>query len=145
MSDVLARIARLESDLAIRRLASDYAHGSDKRQLDRFLSVWHDDAVWDTGEEFIGLEAIGAAAQRQWDGFRNMHHLTGNHVIDIQSDRATGESDVLVTVQLMDGTWLRAAGVYHDSYERRAGVWKLSARRATVVFSVDPLPDSIRH
>lgn len=144
IADLVARLDRVESELAIRRLAADYAHGADKRQIDRFLSVWHDDGVWVAGDEFSGHDAIRQAVERQWDGFAQMHHLNGNHVIDITGDSATGESDVLVSVEIEPGRWVRSGGTYVDMYERRAGVWKISRREATTGFTLDQLPDWIR-
>ena len=39
-----SRIDELVAYEEIRRLVADYAHGVDKRDRDRFVSVWHEDA-----------------------------------------------------------------------------------------------------
>jgi len=39
---LVTRIERLEAESAIRRLMADYCHGFDKREWDRFASVWQD-------------------------------------------------------------------------------------------------------
>jgi hypothetical protein len=40
IADLLGRVTELESRAAIRNLVSDYSHGFDKRDYDRFLSIW---------------------------------------------------------------------------------------------------------
>lgn len=41
-----ARVDQLESRWALHGLASNYCHGVDKRDMELFMSIWHDDAVW---------------------------------------------------------------------------------------------------
>jgi len=66
------------------------------------------------------VPAICAAVTTQWATFRQMHHWTANLVVDIDGDRAVGEVDVEVCVQMPDGTWIRGGGTYRDVYRRRA-------------------------
>ena len=73
-----------------------------------------------------------------------MRHLNGNHIINVDGDRATGESDVLVSVELPGGTWIRTGGCYLDVYERRQGIWRFARREAGPGFSLDPTPDWMR-
>jgi ketosteroid isomerase-like protein len=96
------RLDRVESELAIRRLVHEYCHGADRRDLDRFAAIWDDAAVWapNPGHPFTGINAIRAAATAQWAAFRQMHHLTANLVVILDGDRATGEADVDVCVQM---------------------------------------------
>lgn len=44
--DLETRIDRLESQFELHRLVSEYCHGVDKRDLDRFADIWHEDAVY---------------------------------------------------------------------------------------------------
>src|SRR5688572_32818921 len=43
------RIDELESRAAIRDLVTDYCLGFDAHDWDRFISIWHPDAVWEIG------------------------------------------------------------------------------------------------
>ena len=50
MGDELAtRIDRLESRYDIEALVSNYCHGFDKRDYERFLAIWWDDCIWKIG------------------------------------------------------------------------------------------------
>ena len=53
---LVARVDQLESRMAIRDLASDYCHGFDKRDFERFLAIWWPDCVWDIGPPFGRFE-----------------------------------------------------------------------------------------
>ena len=53
MSDeLITRLDRLESRYEIEALVSNYCHGFDKRDYERFLSIWWDDCLWKIG---VGL------------------------------------------------------------------------------------------
>ncbi|MFC5380758.1 nuclear transport factor 2 family protein [Aquipuribacter nitratireducens] len=137
-ADARAAIDLLLSESQINRLVREYCHGVDKRDADRFMAVWAEDAVWQVGPEqvFRGHTAILDGAQRQWDAFGQMHHWAANVVIDIEpgEDRATGESDVDVTVEMVDGRWVRGGGTYRDQYVREHGQWKIARREAVAHF-----------
>lgn len=143
MSGLEERLDRIESELAIHRLAAEYCHGADKRDLDRFLAVWAPDAVWQIDEDVIhtGLEAIARAVQMQWRAFDQYVHWTTNHVVRIDGDDARGECDVAAYVRLSSGRWARVGGTYRDVYRRIDGRWFISHRDASVRFAIDPPPD----
>lgn len=153
MDDIVARLERVEAQLAIQRTAADYCIGADQQDLMRWRGVWTADAEWDAGagdddddeHRFIGIEAITAAVQQQWGTFPRMQHAGANHVIDFDPhdpDRATGRSDVVVTVQLPDGRRVIGGGVYDDVYRRHEGSWRIAVRRALHPFDLQPLPAS---
>ncbi|WP_336922127.1 nuclear transport factor 2 family protein [Aquipuribacter sp. SD81] len=137
-NDARAALDLLLSESQITRLVHEYCHGVDKRDADRFMAVWSHDAVWQVGPEqvFRGHDAILDAAKRQWDAFGQMHHWSANLVLDIEpgADRATGESDVDVTVEMTDGRWVRGGGCYKDTYVREHGEWRISRREAVAHF-----------
>jgi ketosteroid isomerase-like protein len=143
MTDDLAhRIAHVEAVLAIQQLAAEYAHGADRRDLARFLAVWHPDGVWDVGPaRFVGREQIGAAIERQWADQPRMHHWTTNHAIsvDLATGTASGLCDVAVLTVTADDRRLATAGSYRDVYRRDGGRWLIAERRAEV-HGTHPLP-----
>lgn len=143
--DLIARLERIEAELALHELAHRYCVAADHRDLDLWRAVWTPDAVWDTGggpdHEHSGIEAICAAVQRQWQAFPIMQHGTVNHVVDLGTapDTATGRSDVVVHVQVGDA-WITGGGTYLDRYRRHDGVWRISRRTVTRPFDLGPLP-----
>ncbi len=137
-ADARAAVDLLLSESEITRLVHEYCHGVDKRDPGRFVAVWSEDAVWQVGADtvFRGHTAILAAAQQQWDMFRQMHHWSANLVLTLEpgADRATGESDVDITVEMGDGRWVRGGGTYRDSYLREHGRWRISRRESLAHF-----------
>ncbi|WP_307504525.1 nuclear transport factor 2 family protein [Clavibacter sp. B3I6] len=144
MTDLDTRLDRIESELAIRRLAAEYCHGADKRDLDRFLAVWAPDAVWRMGDEvsYEGHEAIAEVVRAQWTTFAQYVHWTTNHSIWIDGDHARGECDVAATVRLHSGRWVRTGGTYRDEYRRVGGQWFIAHRDASARFDIDAAPDA---
>jgi uncharacterized protein (TIGR02246 family) len=144
-SDLDTRLDRLESIEAIRQLLATYSHGFDGRDLERFLGVFHEDAVWSPGPdmEFSGTEAIRAATEGMWGALSETHHWAANVLIDVDGDTGTGTNDVDVVLRTADGLWMQAAATYHDTYERRDGVWAIWKRTTTMHFQRPMTPDSM--
>ena len=135
MSDeVIARLDRLESRHQIGALVSNYCHGFDKRDFERFLSIWWDDCVWKIGPpfgDFIGHDGIKTAIHDVlWPAWSQSQHVTSNLVVDFAgADIASGICDVDCMGLLTDGSEATFVGAtYRDSYERRQGVWRISER-----------------
>lgn len=59
-----ARIDRIESRAAMQDLVSDYCHGFDKRDWDRFLAIWWEDCVWEIGPPFGALQGTPGLPRR---------------------------------------------------------------------------------
>ncbi|CCH31099.1 nuclear transport factor 2 family protein [Actinosynnema sp. NPDC047251] len=145
--DLLARLDRLEAELALRRLANEYCVAADHRDLELWRAVWAPDAVWATGPAperiFTGVAAICAAVQWQWRTYPLMQHGTVNHVVDLDAVAqgvATGRSDVVLHVRLADDTWVTGGGTYLDEYRRHDGRWRITRRTVHRPFEVGPLP-----
>lgn len=142
--DLVTRLERVEAELALHRLAHHYCVAADHRDLELWRRLWTADAVWDAGDAehvFAGIDAICAAVQRQWQTFPVMQHGTVNHVVDLDGDLATGRSDVIVHVQLVDNTWITGGGTYTDRYEKVAGQWRIGRRKVTGAFDLGPLAE----
>jgi hypothetical protein len=142
-SDIESRLTRLEDTKAFHDLASEYCHGLDKHDVDRFLAIWAADGLWDLGD---GVEPKGheeltkVLVDSIWAGFPTTHHWTSNHVIDWSGDTPTGECDVCATVRNADGQWLRAAATYEDVYVQVDGRWLIS-RRKGITHWAEPLAE----
>lgn len=131
-----ASVAALTAREEIRQLAHNYCHGIDKRDRDRLLAVFADDAVWILAEGVTptGHAEIAQMLDQIWAGHQLTHHWTANHVIEVVGDRATGLCDVDSTVRAVDGEWRRAAASYRDVYVQVDGTWRISRREAELSF-----------
>lgn len=135
---LLARLDRLESRQSIVDLASDYCHGFDKRDLDRFVAIWWEDCVWNIGPPFgafKGHDGIrDAVVNVLWPAWDESHHLATNHVIRFDgADRAQAVCDVDCVGLLAGETVCQIVGAtYDDVLERRDGVWRILQRDVTI-------------
>lgn len=134
---LLQRIDRLESRFAMLDLVSDYCHGFDKRDFDRFLGIWWEDCVWNIGPPFgrfdghAGIET--AVKDILWPAWLQSTHCTTNLRIDFaDDDHAAGLCDVDCIGTTSDGQAQTVAATYTDHFERRADRWKIVRRDVTM-------------
>ena len=139
MNEELAtRIDRLESRYDIEALVSNYCHGFDKRDYERFLAIWWDDCIWKIGPpfgDFSGHSGIHEAIhQVLWPAWAQSQHVTSNLVLTFtDADNATGVCDVDCMGLLTDGAEATFVGAtYRDRYQRRSGCWKIAEREVTI-------------
>ena len=149
MSDVLQadslaeRLDRVESRFAMSDLVSDYCHGFDKRDFDRFLAIWWDDCVWEIGPPFGSFEGHAginvAVRDILWPAWLASSHYTTNLVVTFTGpDSADGVCDVDCIGTTADNVAQTVAATYTDRFERRGGVWKI-ARRHVKMHHFSPL------
>jgi gamma-hexachlorocyclohexane dehydrochlorinase len=141
---LLNRVDELESRAAMRDLVSDYCIGFDRHDWDRFISIWHEDAVWAIGEpfgDFVGHEGIREAVfDVLYPAWRETNHLTTNLRISFSdADHAVGTSDVDCMGANPEGVVQMVGATYTDTFERRDGVWKI-ARRDVRMHYFNPMP-----
>jgi gamma-hexachlorocyclohexane dehydrochlorinase len=141
---LLRRVDELESRAAMRDLVSDYCIGFDRHEWDRFISIWHEDAVWAIGEpfgDFVGHEGIREAVfEVLYPAWRETNHLTTNLRISFSdADHAVGTSDVDCMGANPEGVVQMVGATYTDTFERRDGVWKI-ARRDVRMHYFNPMP-----
>jgi gamma-hexachlorocyclohexane dehydrochlorinase len=146
--ELLARIDELESTNRLRELVADYCHGLDKRDEERFMRVWHKDAVWEMGSElgdFWGSAQIQQAlVNLVWLDYPVTTHLAANHVVEFQdADRATGLCDLSCEATLACGDHLQTLATCTDIYERRNGRWAI-VRRSVDVHHSTVVPPRLR-
>jgi ketosteroid isomerase-like protein len=139
------RVAELEGRSAIRDLVSDYCHGFDKRDYDRFLSIWWPECVWDIGPPFGRFEGHAGIHQAihevLWPAWQESHHLTTNLRIEFQSaDKATAICDVDCVGTLAGERVCQIVGAtYSDVLQRRDGIWKI-LQRSVQIHYFNPVP-----
>lgn len=133
-----ARVAELESRMAIRDLVSDYCHGFDKRDYERFMGIWWEDCVWDIGPPFGRFEGHAGIHQALhevlWPAWRQSQHLTTNLKIEfLDPDNARSECDVDAIGMLNDDPDCQIVGAtYRDQLQARDGQWRILERKVTI-------------
>jgi ketosteroid isomerase-like protein len=131
-SSLESRLDEMESRVAISDLVAGYCEGVDRKNLDRFMSLWHDDAEYlipGGRGDFIGLDRIRESQVVIGKAWKETYHFTTNHTVTFSSpDRAEGRSDVYAMCTHQDGQVSLVGGTYEDVYERRDGTWKYAKR-----------------
>jgi gamma-hexachlorocyclohexane dehydrochlorinase len=136
---LLKRVDELESRAALRDLVSDYCIGFDSFDADRFMSIWHEDAVWDIGPPFgvfNGTTEIKKAVNEiLYPFWRETHHLTTNLRIEFSdADHAHGICNCDCMGASKEEIVQMVNASYHDDFERRDGVWKIARRKVDLHF-----------
>jgi hypothetical protein len=144
IDDLLRRVDELESRAAIRDLVSDYCIGFDSRNIDRFMAIWHEDAVWEIGPpfgSFSGAQSIRRAVEEiLFPAWRETHHLCSNLVLGFtDADHARGVCNVDCMGATPDDVVQMVGASYTDDFERRGGVWRI-ARRVVTLHYFNPVP-----
>ena len=134
---LLARIDRMESQLALQELVARYAMAVDARDLDTWLSLFIDDV--DCGRRGKGREALRSFIEPAVRTFyRSVHHVTGQAVDFIDPDNATGRVYCRAEHEYGD-KWIVQACCYFDTYQRRDGQWFFVKRDEDFFYSGDVL------
>ena len=135
--DILERLDRVESQLAIQQLPIRYALAVDGRDLETWVSLFVDDV--DCGRFGKGREALRRSIEPALRTFyRSVHSLCGHRVEFIDADHARGQ--VYCRAEHEDaGKWIVMAICYFDDYERRDGEWFFTRRRERHWYAVDVL------
>ena len=144
INGLVHRIDELESRAALRDLVTDYCLGFDTHDWDRFIAIWHTDAVWEIGPPFgtfTGHEGIREAVYEiLYPVWRETHHLTSNlHLAFSDADHARGVCNVDCMGATRDDIVQMISATYTDDFERRDGAWKI-AKRHVVIHYFNPIP-----
>ncbi|MEV6639488.1 nuclear transport factor 2 family protein [Amycolatopsis sp. NPDC051371] len=132
---LIASQEELLARLQIKAAMDSYALGLDTRDLNRFLSAWHEDAIWDVDHPPAtcdGHNQITEFAEASWQEIKVLNHFTMNHVVEISGDQGSGVGHAAAMMVSADDLYITAAAVFHDKYERRSGTWKISHRKVTL-------------
>lgn len=126
----------LKDELEIRNLQARLAHLADDGDLEEYITLFTDDAVWESGSFGTkrGIEQImqGAIERRQGGtsgpGAFTRHVLTTT-MIELDGDRATGQSVFHFYTHTNETPVLAIMGVYEDVFKRTASGWKMHFRK----------------
>lgn len=133
----MRRIDELESRSVLRDLVSDYCIGFDTHDWDRFIAIWHEDAVWEIGPPFgtfTGHEGIRKAVYDVlYPAWRETHHLSTNlRLTFVDVDHIQGVCDVDCMGATPDDVVQMVGATYTDAFERRHDVWKIARRQVKI-------------
>jgi SnoaL-like domain len=135
--DILARLDRVESTLAIQQLACRYAMAVDARDIDGWLALFIEDV--DCGRRGKGREALRGFIEPAVRQFYRSVHLVCGHVIDfVDADNATGRVYSRAEHEVGD-RWIVQACCYFDRYQRRDGRWYFVLRDEDFFYTADLL------
>ena len=131
-----ARLQRIEDELAIRRIPTEYARALDERDFDAYVGLFAKNGQWINGKtvkkgpEEIRQLLVGIFGTPQ-PGFVNMKSMevVSNIDVKIDGDHATGTCLHVLLRRTADGTPMPAlTGRYEDEYIRENGEWKILRR-----------------
>jgi hypothetical protein len=136
MTDIEARLRRLEDAEEIRRLIQDYRRHLDTGDLVSYGLLFAENGEWIGGTGY-GQSPAGITAMlterlpARAPGPQSSWHLLTDPVITVDGDRATG----LLTWSWVgrgdgDAPVMRLLGTYEDSYVRENGRWRFRTRIA---------------
>ena len=141
MSDLEARVRRLEDIEAIKQLKARYcAACDDGYDADRLAALFTVDAVWDGGKTF-GVATGREAIRRHFSGASTRisiaRHQVMNPIIEVDGDVAKGhwllfQPCTNASRQGEQAMWL--AATYADRYARVDGEWLISGTHIDVAF-----------
>lgn len=129
---------------AIRRLTHDYARAVDTSNIDDLISLFTEDAEWDTSEFGMDIERGHAALRKFFTGLidntRSRSHMALNHRIDLDGDVASATVYLHAFVIMADGRNDESIGYYADDYVRTTSGWKIRRRAAHALMEPPAAP-----
>ena len=134
--EMIAALEEVQAQQAAARLISEYALAVDSRDVDRFMAIWHPEAIWVIGGDTVvdGLDAIRAVAETLWSTYSETHHWFANPSFTVAGETMHGECTTNATLQEVAGTTYRAAATYVDEYAKSEGRWLIYRRATTITF-----------
>jgi SnoaL-like domain len=132
--------------LAIRELIDAYAHFADRRQPDEQAALYDDDArtlVYSDPAASEPAQVLTGHAEHA-EGFRVLSqytatmHFNGQSTIELDGDRATGETYTLAhhLLDTDEGRTLLVLFIrYEDSFVKRDGTWRFAERKLLIDWS----------
>jgi 3-phenylpropionate/cinnamic acid dioxygenase small subunit len=129
------QIRSTADELEIRNLLAHLAHMADAGELDEYIQLFTEDAVWGGGgqpqRKGHGEILEGARARRasglSGPGSHTLHVLTTS-AIRLEGENATSRSVFHYYTNTDATPALLIIGIYEDSFRRTAAGWKLSGR-----------------
>ena len=123
-----------KAELEIRNVLGRLAHLADAGDLDEYMSLFTDDAVWDhpklgrrEGKDDIHTGAKERRAAGQTSTFRSRHIITTQWVRVDDADHAVSQA-YWILLDAADPPVVANTGRYDDTLRRTPDGWKLAER-----------------
>lgn len=132
------RVQRLIDKNDCVELVHKMARAIDRCDAALVNSVFHPDATDDHGGYKGSAQDFVPWVMEVLKGMRRTQHMVGNILVEIDGDRAKGESYFIAHHVIPSDAGERfmvAAGRYLDRFERRGGEWRMSHRHAVYDWS----------
>lgn len=141
VTDIEARIQRLEDLEAIRDLAVRYGFAVDERDFDAIVALFSPDGCLRTNAGVIkgqGVEGVGAYFRNHLPNLGPSNHFVHGHIVDFgeDADRATGVVSAHAEMWRMGAPMITAMR-YTDQYRRVDGRWRFQERIQSYMYFVD--------
>ena len=127
--------------IAIADAVAKYSYTADARDLEGFLSLFTDDAVWKSypaGSDEPATVLDGREAIREFSlnlyqqnaGIRTGHHQSGLLFTALTGDTASTQNMILLTRQAPgeDSPAVTVFGVYYDTWRKTPQGWRIATR-----------------
>jgi uncharacterized protein (TIGR02246 family) len=126
---------------AFRALAERYAQAADRNRPELLDAIMTDDVVLDgPGFTMTGLEQVRGFPAVLAQRFRGTRHVVHNQTVEVDGERATGETYCTASHLLRDSAHALVWHLrYQDTYRRKQGQWRI-ARRTVVLDWTETTP-----
>jgi uncharacterized protein (TIGR02246 family) len=145
LNDLERRVQKLEAQIEIRELATAYAVACDEHDMDRLVSLFTEDACFDSPSGLMmanGRQAINDMFIEMFKIRGPGYHWTHDvfvRVDDTDLNHATGT--VLSHAETCPADTVSLAAMkYNDVYRREGGVWRFAKREINFLYYV-PVTD----
>lgn len=129
-SEEIGRISEKLARFEIVELMWRYSRAVDRHDLALLESLFWPDCEINYTNLFNGDRAqfLAWVNPHHEDSYINHQHHTTAHIVDIDSDTASGEHYCIVFLQRSDGSILLSSGRYLQQFEKRGGEWRILVR-----------------
>jgi ketosteroid isomerase-like protein len=120
--------------MAIKELLSRYSIAVDKGDVDMFVSIFTEDAVWEwpgIGIKYQGLKEIGGMCRDVYKYCPGIQRAQTNHVIEIKGDKAHSIDEITAFMSRPEVIYTFLQGFYEDDFVKVNGEWKIAHRSAS--------------
>jgi hypothetical protein len=138
------RIEELENIRALRELVDNFSILADKKEVRKQIELFTKDATVDSyvnGEltsSLKGTKQIGEAFEAFLSNFETVYHINGQHVVEINGDKAEGTLYCRVDlISSENGKKINNASAvsYKDEYVYENGQWLIAKRTSNFVWN----------
>lgn len=130
-------VQRVADELAVRNLLARLAQLADEGELDEYIQLFTEDAIWAGGPNFGSrqghAEILAGARERRESGTSgpgtHSRHVVTTSAVTVSGDRASARSVYHYYVKTDATPELASMGVYEDEFARTERGWCMAHRR----------------